>query len=121
MRDIKFRGWHPENGWLHKDGVPLIEIGLAAFGTSVGKIGGEREMVWTQFTGLRDKNSRPIFEGDIVRWSQGVGHITMPVEYSEHTTGYFPFNRCMQIPTPEAEEVEIIGNIYENPDLLDKP
>lgn len=72
-----------------------------------------------QYTGLKDKQRREIYEGDIVdAWSQGshaIGTITWCI------SGFF-----IKIPPPRSiwnlagtEEIcEVIGNIYENPELI---
>ena len=78
-----------------------------------------------QYTGLTDKNGTKIFEGDVVRISEdyydGLHYSGNEVYYSD---GAF----CVEYETPEydvtsigflvKEGVEVIGNIYDNPELL---
>lgn len=80
-----------------------------------------------QFTGLTDKNGVKIFEGDVVRISEdyydGLHYSGNEVYYSD---GAF----CVEYETPEYDvtsigflvregvEVEVIGNIYDNPELI---
>jgi len=85
-----------------------------------------------QFTGLLDKNSKEIYEGDICK--DDVGHF-MEIKFGElpldkggdcvctyqsfyakdhGKLGETPYYECNQI----GNWFEIIGNIYENPDLL---
>lgn len=80
-----------------------------------------------QYTGLTDKNGTKIFEGDVVRISEdyydGLHYSGNEVYYSD---GAF----CVEYETPEYDvtsigflvkegvEVEVIGNIYDNPELL---
>jgi uncharacterized phage protein (TIGR01671 family) len=83
-----------------------------------------------QYTGLKDKNGVEIYEGDIVslkgQWIDASGPVGLggkenqQVEWNKETTGWNPFanydSDCgVYI---EADGCEIIGNIYENPELL---
>ena len=70
-----------------------------------------------QFTGLHDKNGKEIWEGDVVRYSIQRTYQTNPMEvkipdiYKDlgHDDHYY---------LPDEDSFEVIGNIYENPDLL---
>ena len=64
-----------------------------------------------QFTGLHDKNGKEIYEGDIV--TDGVGKFK--IVYDLKLAGYQPY--CIFRDEPE-NYCEVIGNIYENPDLV---
>ena len=68
-----------------------------------------------QYTGLTDKNGKKIFEGDIVKSKYGV--FKSKVEWNDSFCGFFPF--CNNDTGIFADECEVIGNIYENKELLE--
>lgn len=68
-----------------------------------------------QYTGLKDKNGKKIFEGDIVKSKYGV--FKSKVEWNDSFCGFFPF--CNNDTGIFADECEVIGNIYENKELLE--
>lgn len=79
-----------------------------------------------QFTGLTDKNGKKIFEGDIVATTRTFAHCNRiyEVRFSEARCGWFPFASgdgcgCCENEVECPEYVEIIGNIYDNKDLLE--
>lgn len=120
MREIKYRAWdiHTESmrdvlviDWVNE----LIDL-------SGGII--ERrphEVKIMQYTGLKDKNGVGIYEGDIVfdRWANAY----TPVFQNGIYMAYNPKNLMQNDPSTQFNIIwkdgcEIIGNIYENPELL---
>ena len=78
-----------------------------------------------QYTGLTDKNGVEIFEGDVLAWSSGNnikiiwsgnGYAAMYVDESD-VKGIFPKHNVFSVIW--NKHTEIIGNIYENPELLE--
>ena len=146
MRDIRFRqplirkgkfdSWHywgflsdgnfssPSNDWVSQN----------------------KEYPSQQFTGLKDKNGKEIYEGDILKWKLKKGRVfegvddplapllgVKPGEISEDTicTDFVEFHDgCFFLMCPdtgggaflnrENENAEIIGNIHSNPELLNR-
>jgi hypothetical protein len=121
MQDrFKFRAWDTENReWVyvqmgHSDGIPPISKPVV--------FDGNWQCVIMQYTGLKDKNGKEIFEGDIIKAKSYGSEEIFCMEWIGETgcgchngLGYY-------IPSENnpPEEWEVIGNIYENPELLNK-
>ena len=125
-REIKFRAWD-------KRELRMIQWQSYFFGEYVF----ENRMDETdfvpyeimQFTGLKDKNGKEIYEGDILNWTGKRSKDTSEFAYRYIITfengifGYRLGNAQVNKIEPlqglvELETYEVIGNIYENPDLL---
>ena len=129
MREIKFRAWD-KNKKEMCEVIELIHNGKYAklFGLTnkwlEKKFSKSFELM--QFTGLKDKNRKEIYEGDIL---VAVGNINIYflVGFGDDTDKeYFGFtleslNRTKMIYSfcRDVERYEVIGNIYESPKLLD--
>lgn len=71
-----------------------------------------QDCILMQYTGLHDKNGKEIYEGDIVSWTYGQNNEVREVKWIISEAMFLP--NCMA----EDPVVEVIGNIYENPELL---
>lgn len=72
-----------------------------------------------QFTGLTDKNGNKIFEGDIVKClSLENGYVNKEVYYAEDRARFVLGSLGSDYDFEEYINVEVIGNIYDNPELL---
>ena len=133
MREILFRGKRVDNGeWIQGDIVQFPVHGVVRIveqEPSYKDAEVDSDTVG-QYTGLTDKNGKKIFEGDIIHleYSQvffgGVyfGEYTAEVSYKEGCFITDGINNGDEIETPlsgfDNDEVEIIGNIHDNPELL---
>lgn len=109
MREIKFRAW---------DGEDMIED-YQMFSFFRGQLVCEGDTIPLQFTGLKDKNGVEIFEGDITAFPNTSGDtITRTCEWSDKQNGwrFNGFNYSQEF--INISKVEVLGNIYENPELL---
>jgi uncharacterized phage protein (TIGR01671 family) len=109
MREIKFRAWDILEGMIYGNSS-LASIVSAQ---ELSKMGAVKLM---QYTGLKDKNGKEIYEGDIVKiYSKNHKWAGMRVVEWDNERAMFSPSRIRH---KDTTEVEIIGNIYENEDLL---
>jgi len=110
MRTIKFRAFMGTY-------MDYFEIGdIFGWPTRRKVARGQTSYPLMQFTGLKDKNGKEIFEGDVVRaWEPETetttGELRMIID--DALNCYAPL-RDMLI---DKKDVEVIGNIYQNPEL----
>lgn len=124
----KFRAWHKELKMMFEVKSLVYTLRLARL-TNRNDLVPSRtcsfdDIILMQSTGLFDKNGVEIFEGDVViAWSQGVkaiGEVKRRIDgywlmYPSWQHGEF-WHMVENVDTGETG-VEVIGNIYENPDL----
>ncbi len=126
MIDIKFRAWFEEENrmieWeqlhLENDDCGLI-VWIGEDGNNFGTASAYPidDFKVMQYTGLEDKNGKEVFEGDIVKYDS-VRTERISFDNAQFTSGNdrgsTHFSKGL------ADICEIIGNIYENPELLHK-
>ena len=134
MRDIEFRGKQTDNGeWVYgvptKDGRGEMVMVENIFECEEYNCRGANclyvdENTVGQYTGLKDKNGTKIFEGDIVkRFLLGKMYI-FQIVYDNGLTSFIgqagiKFTTFDYDPAEfDSAEFEVVGNIYDNPELL---
>lgn len=124
MRKIKFRAWHKEKKIMGEVlGIDILhkEIFFSNEDVDCYEHVDFKNIELMQYTELKDKNNKEIYEGDIVklRANHGIGVVKYYDEWGAFIVEYIK-------PRPLAvlgmnyykEDIEILGNIYENPELL---
>ena len=140
MREIKFRAWDKELKKLGEVyGFDKYKV-FASFDRDTDEdamyeLPRNNDVVLMQYTGLKDKNGIEIYEGDILKWKcsrsgeTSIKHVkdhTVIIDFNIQFHGYaltiydngekWATNRSYW----NDSDREVIGNIYENPELLGK-
>lgn len=127
-REIKFRAWDKNFKKMYKIGQISLEKGTWNYESENREFIGmsipyQPSLELMQFTGLHDKNGKEIYEGDILKFSdvdtaivqwdkEYASFIAKPVE------DFYFDNDVLGCAMGNNSAVEVIGNIYENPELL---
>jgi uncharacterized phage protein (TIGR01671 family) len=112
MREIKFRAWNKsaramlEWGYLRVCGQHLLFVD---------------SLTWMQFTGLIDKNGKEIYEGDIVeQYAESEWSLRYEIQWRDDHCGFWMNTQGK--PHLDLnhyrEKLTVVGNIYENPELV---
>ena len=125
MREVLFRGKEVADGkWIEGfysaeeynpysgevEHIPRIQIigKCVSLGVIPDTVG--------QYTGLTDKNGVRIFEGDIVRYKDDIGYVI----YNGDDARFLVDSPNRYISMDYSNEFEVIGNIHDDPELLQK-
>ena len=133
MREIKFRAWSPSKNLWREDWVmdsyeKTIDLNKERY---------DDDLILCQYTGLKDKNGKEIWEGDVLAWAgdwcrqdkeerhavKFGFHSTSSDYYASVAYGFYMEREDLKVDTTHSGEYfdkcEVIGNIYENPELLE--
>jgi len=116
MKKIKFRAWSKRrNKWVS----PMTSFSFVTADLTT-EFKDTEEISYSQYTGLKDKNGKEIYEEDILRFSNGnIGKVF----WSNLRSGFdVAFNGAIpeELDVRLADRSEVVGNIYKNKELLDE-
>ncbi len=131
MREIKFRVWDKENKQIldvqeldygdSYNGQPMIRT------TMYNDYFDTEDMILMQYTGLKDKNEKEIYEGDILEYktreylTDEIYCKNFVVKWNQKTASYILRNSETTLSLNYVYLTsEVIGNIYDNPELLER-
>jgi len=121
QRKIKFRAWDKKRGvmigsdyknnyntnnneeWYSDNDCICLE--------AIEEAAKNENLELMQFTGLKDRNEKDIYEGDILEQKTPFFHKVFQVKWSNKKCGF-------TIKPKYLDEISVIGNIFENPELL---
>ncbi|EHL2627061.1 hypothetical protein KDG82_001147 [Listeria monocytogenes] len=121
MRVIEFRAWDKEVKEMDYN-PSVIEIWQNKPINEQFRLESEEKLVWMQYTGLKDKNGKKIFEGDIVNckfFDRMVGDIAGVINFIDCVWAVSDFKNKRLYQLIDVDNIEIIGNIHENLELLE--
>lgn len=117
MREILFRGKEPQGNWSYGGLIQSannfyisieIDKGFMCAYVKPETVG--------QYTGLTDKNGKKIFEGDIVKY---INSSPCKIDYIDSQFVMMWKNFYRNFERVYDDEIEVIGNIYDSPELLE--
>lgn len=126
MREIKFRVWdniakkYIDGRYVSISGLGLLHVAKCIIKTCFRPLH-TRKNPWfivEQYTGLKDKNSTEIYEGDIVKYDNSVGKVFYDSECACFNVSGF-YNGSQDYPTMAFSEcgnvgMEVMGNVHES-------
>ena len=128
-REIKFRGLTAKGEWaygLPHDDAPNSTAYYAEYSQRIAWLPDTGDYAnvpikngtLCQFTGLKDLNMVEVFEGDILADPM---LYPMPVVYDTYLASFVRLDTTGDVYVLNYQGIEVIGNIYQNPELLEAP
>ena len=116
MRELKFRAWDDSD---KEKGAYML--GPYDLNDSIFNYPDIRSLKLMQFTGLKDKNGIDIYEGDVVRPFGDQGSLAQIIFFAPSFKLATKLNNgSYNLWNYYEDEIEIVGNIYQNPELINK-
>ena len=121
MRELKFRAWTMGVMLYSGKDFSTVPVNNQPLATKDGGMATNLELM--QYTGLKDKNGNDVYESDIIKWEQQADVYGTDTEQAvvKFTNGCFTpigYDGNDEFYSRDIPTCEVIGNIYENPELL---
>ena len=125
MRELSFRIWDKKEKTMFLSPIEIEHLGSWFDAHLSGAIADTGNKIVMQYTGIKDANGKKIFEGDIVKYNDRKEFIQTVITVPELGTGHYirrPGAGYYTLNGSVVSEygVEIIGNIHDNPELLEE-
>ena len=121
MREIKFRAWDVLGKEYHYKGFPLVDLDGSLIDDYGDELLDSTVFIIEQYTGLKDKNGKEIYEGDIMRYDA----IDYEIYWEDEYAGWFNRRIDGRGETHGSDSFylvtslgSVVSNIHENPELL---
>ena len=121
MREIKFRAWHKEKKIMGEVlGIDILhkEIFFSNEDVDCYEHTDFKDIELMQYTGLKDKNNKEIYEGDIVKFLNGIFEVIWCNEKASFMLKNKEYKEFLNFIYENNNVMEIVGNIYKNPELI---
>jgi len=121
MREHKYRAWAPENKVMIYFDLGKVANDHYQYGHLIQLLANKHpdgKDLLTEYIGIKDKNDKEIYEGDILKDDQWNPN-TMHVVFEEGCFYMSWANAEYPVSIQYVERFEVIGNIFENPELLE--
>jgi len=118
MREHKYKAWNKDHNFMGLVYEIDFRYGIVKIETDEGTTHtfGITKVELLQFTGLHDKNGSPVYESDIVRYVRECEKVAS-VSYNEDIAAFlFGEDEIGD----NITDIEVIGNIYQHPELINR-
>jgi len=116
MREIKFRCWDILNKEMFN--VEIMDFQKRKVYRDTVSYREFNDVEFIQYTGLKDKNGKEIYEGDIVILHNGKYKVIFNTEEARFVLRDDEFEMNIPFTNNNNERMEVLGNVYENPELI---